>query len=115
MKVSNGNLYGLLLAFGSSASYVCSLSINQLSYSSSPSRPALPDPSEAKDLRNCPISHAEARQAILGLFQANEAYYYSDIAERLNLSLEQVVAVCDELERDGCIGEKPHSPPAPNE
>jgi len=53
------------------------------------------------------LSREEARQEILALFRdAKEPLYYSDIAERLQMDLEQVLEITTELEREGLIGEK---------
>jgi len=53
------------------------------------------------------LSHKEARQEILELFQSNPGpLFYSDISERLRLDLEQVLEITTELENEGIIGEK---------
>ena len=52
------------------------------------------------------LSHEEARQEILDLFRSSEGpLFYSDIAERLQMDLEQVLKVTTELETEGLIGE----------
>jgi len=53
-----------------------------------------------------PLSRDQAREEILDLFRSStEPLFYSDIAERLQLDLEQVLDVTTELEREGLIGE----------
>jgi len=56
------------------------------------------------------LTHDEARQEILELFRSStQPLYYSDIAERLQLDLEQVLQITTEPEREGLIGEmKPY-------
>jgi predicted Rossmann fold nucleotide-binding protein DprA/Smf involved in DNA uptake len=55
------------------------------------------------------FSRNEARQEILSLFKAaKEPLYYSDIAEQLQMDLEQVLEITTELEREGLIGERKH-------
>ena len=52
------------------------------------------------------LSHEEARQEVLDLYRSSEdPLYYSDIAERLQMDLEQVLTVTTELEQEGLIGE----------
>ncbi len=52
------------------------------------------------------LSHEEARQEVLDLYRSSEVpLYYSDIAERLRMDLEQVLSVTTELEQEGLIGE----------
>ena len=52
------------------------------------------------------LTHDEARQEILELFRSStQPLYYSDIAERLQLDLEQVLQITTEPEREGLIGE----------
>jgi dCTP deaminase len=51
------------------------------------------------------ITRQQAKAEILDLFKnSNETLFYSDIAERLRLDLELVVELCNELEKEGCIG-----------
>jgi dCTP deaminase len=55
------------------------------------------------------LTREEARAEILTLFKsASEPLYYSDIAERLQIDLEQVLDITNELEREGLIGEAQH-------
>ena len=49
------------------------------------------------------ISREEARQEIRELFTNERAFYYSDIAEELQLDLKLVVEICHELEEAGEI------------
>ena len=52
------------------------------------------------------LSHEEARNEILDLFKSTkDPLFYSDIAERLQMDLEQVLEITTELEREGLIGE----------
>ena len=52
------------------------------------------------------VSHDQARREILELFQSSGGpLFYSDICERLQLDLEQVLEITTELEREGLIGE----------
>ncbi|HEY6392622.1 MAG TPA: hypothetical protein VIX89_15175, partial [Bryobacteraceae bacterium] len=52
------------------------------------------------------LSKEEAREEILNLFKSSTGpLYYSDIAQRLGLDLEQVLEITNELEREGIIGE----------
>ena len=46
-----------------------------------------------------------ARSEILDLFRSEGTLFYSDIAERLQMDLEQVVRVTYELELEGLIAE----------
>ncbi|HEY6352495.1 MAG TPA: hypothetical protein VI636_24110 [Candidatus Angelobacter sp.] len=53
------------------------------------------------------LTREEARQEILELFRSSrEPLFYSDIAERLHLDLEQVLDITTELEQEGLVGEK---------
>jgi dCTP deaminase len=53
------------------------------------------------------LPREEAKQEILNLFRsATGPLFYSDIAERLQMDLEQVLDVTTELEREGLIGEQ---------
>lgn len=49
------------------------------------------------------ITREEARIEITDLFRAGETLYYSDIAERLRIDLETVVAICRELQEEGAV------------
>ncbi len=52
------------------------------------------------------LSHDEARQEVLDLYRSSEdPLFYSDVAERLQMDLEQVLTVTAELEQEGLIGE----------
>ena len=52
------------------------------------------------------LSHDQARQEMLDLYRSNEGpLFYSDIAERLQMDLEQVLKVATELEQERLIGE----------
>ena len=52
------------------------------------------------------LSHDEARNEILDLFKSTKgSLFYSDIAERLQLDLEQVLEITGELEQEGLVGE----------
>ena len=52
------------------------------------------------------LSHDEARREMLDLFRSSDGpLFYSDIAERLQMDLEQVLKVATELEQEGLIGE----------
>ena len=52
------------------------------------------------------LSHDEARKEMLDLYRSIEGpLFYSDIAERLQMDLEQVLKVATELEEEGLIGE----------
>ena len=52
------------------------------------------------------LSNEEARQEVLDLYRSSDSsLYYSDIAERLQMDLEQVLKVTTELEEEGLIGE----------
>ncbi len=53
------------------------------------------------------LPREEAKQEVLNLFRsATGPLFYSDIAERLQMDLEQVLDVTTELEREGLIGEQ---------
>jgi hypothetical protein len=62
-------------------------------------------PSEGVVLRS--IDARQARDEILDLFKrrSGSSLYYSDICSELDLPIEQVYSVCNELEREGLIGE----------
>ena len=49
------------------------------------------------------ITRDEARAEIAELFRGGETLYYSDIAERLRIDLETVVAICRELQEEGVV------------
>jgi hypothetical protein len=49
------------------------------------------------------ISREEAKQEIRELFTDDRTFYYSDIAEELQLDLKLVVEICHELEETGEI------------
>ena len=51
------------------------------------------------------ISKEEARAEILQLFQSGDVIDYGDIAEKLRIDLRTVVEICNDLEREGVIGE----------
>jgi hypothetical protein len=52
------------------------------------------------------LSRDEATEEILNLFRsATGPLFYSDIAQRLGIDLEQVLEMTNELEREGIIGE----------
>ena len=52
------------------------------------------------------LSRDQAKQEILDLFKSTTGpLFYSDIAERLQMDLEQVLEITNELEREGVIGE----------
>lgn len=52
------------------------------------------------------LSREQAREEILNLFRSTAGpLFYSDIAQRLGLDLEQVLEITNELEREGIIGE----------
>jgi hypothetical protein len=51
------------------------------------------------------ITREEARSEIARLFQASDILDYGDIAEKLQIDLPLVVDICNELEREGLIGE----------
>ena len=52
------------------------------------------------------LAHDEARQEMLDLFRSSDGpLFYSDIAERLQMDLEQVLKVATELEQEGLIGD----------
>jgi len=61
------------------------------------------------------LSPEEARREILDLFRSTKGpLFYSDIAERLQLDLEQVLEITTELEREGLVGELgDHGPARP--
>ena len=51
------------------------------------------------------IPRSQAKEEILNLFKkSKKTLFYSDVAERLSLNLELVVALCNELESEGRIG-----------
>lgn len=50
------------------------------------------------------LTKEEATEEIRNLFRKGETLYYSDIAEKLGLDLEQVVEICNELVGKGEIG-----------
>ncbi|MGA2602492.1 MAG: hypothetical protein ABSH09_36480 [Bryobacteraceae bacterium] len=53
------------------------------------------------------IGDEEARKEIQELFVLSRgSLFYDEIAERLNRPLQQVVKICNILEREGLIGEK---------
>jgi dCTP deaminase len=59
------------------------------------------------------LPREEAKREVLDLFRsASGPLFYSDIAERLQMDLEQVLDITNELEREGLIGElgSPHGP-----
>lgn len=59
------------------------------------------------------LSPEEARREILDLFRSTKGpLFYSDIAERLQLDLEQVLEITNALEREGLIGELGNHGPA---
>jgi dCTP deaminase len=49
------------------------------------------------------IPAKDVAEKILELFQNNNTLYYSDIAERLNISLQTAIQACELLERRGLI------------
>lgn len=52
------------------------------------------------------LPREEAKREVLDLFQSTTGpLFYSDIAERLQMDLEQVLDITNELEREGLIGE----------
>jgi dCTP deaminase len=52
------------------------------------------------------LSRDQAKQEIVDLFRSTTGpLFYSDIAERLQMDLEQVLEITHELEREGVIGE----------
>ena len=51
------------------------------------------------------ISREQAKKEIMELLDKSDKLYYSDIAEALKLDLEQVVAIIEELEAEGKVGE----------
>jgi DNA-binding MarR family transcriptional regulator len=64
-----------------------------------------PDRTSTVILRALPRD--EAKREVLELFQSSTGpLFYSDIAERLQMDLEQVLDVTTELEREGLIGEQ---------
>jgi dCTP deaminase len=52
-----------------------------------------------------PMSVKRAAEAILELFRHSGTLYYSDIAERLNISLQTVIQACEMLQEQGKIQE----------
>lgn len=51
------------------------------------------------------VPREQAKQEILDLFKnSKETLFYSDVAQRLGLDLQQVVELCNELENEGHIG-----------
>jgi dCTP deaminase len=59
------------------------------------------------------LSREEAREEILNLFRSVPGpLFYSDIAERLKIDLEQVLEITNELEREGLVGELGNHGPA---
>jgi deoxycytidine triphosphate deaminase len=59
------------------------------------------------------LSPEEAKREILDLFRSTRGpLFYSDIAERLQIDLEQVLEITNELEREGLIGELGNHGPA---
>jgi len=50
-----------------------------------------------------PLSRQEARAEIIGLFETGETLYYSDIVGRLGIDIDDVIEICNELEREGRI------------
>ena len=50
------------------------------------------------------MTKKELKQAIRELFSNGQTFYYSDIAEQLDVDLKSVVDVCRELQKDGEIG-----------
>ena len=54
------------------------------------------------------VPRAQAKDEILRLFKkAQKTLFYGDIAEELGLEVELVVELCNELEKEGQIGEIP--------
>lgn len=52
------------------------------------------------------LTNEEARKEIIDLFKSTKGpLFYSDIAERLQMDLEHVLAITKELEQEGIIGE----------
>ncbi|MDA1258403.1 MAG: hypothetical protein O3C10_11275 [Chloroflexi bacterium] len=51
------------------------------------------------------ISDVDARSEIELLFEGSSGLYYSEIADRLALELEQVVRICNQLEEEGVLGD----------
>lgn len=50
------------------------------------------------------ITRDQAKKEILDLLDKSDKLYYYDIAEALQLDLEQVVELMSELESEGCVG-----------
>jgi hypothetical protein len=66
--------------------------------------PLVPGPVPVEPRRR--LSSLNVRQAaekVLELFKNTETLYYSDIAERLNISLQTAIEACDLLEQQGRI------------
>lgn len=53
------------------------------------------------------ITQEDAKSEIVRLFQTSDVLDYGEIAEKLQIDLPLVVDICNELEREGIIGE-PH-------
>ena len=50
------------------------------------------------------VTKEQAKREIQDLFDTGETLYYSDVARRLDLELDLVVALCNELVQEGYIG-----------
>jgi hypothetical protein len=95
----------------------CGASNTQISKRGEPISWVLPDPPASgvdpkgnADMlaSSAPLANDVERQKVVDLFAATKGpLYYSDISQRLNLDLERTVAICNDLERDGVIGEQP--------
>ncbi len=49
------------------------------------------------------MTNKEAKKTILDLYKSGEVYYYSDIVNKTNLDLRQVVKICNGLEKQGVL------------
>ena len=58
-------------------------------------------PQRVLEFRN--LSHNQAKKEIIKYIQAKGKVYYSKISDDLQIDIEDVVKICDELEKDGEI------------
>ena len=72
-----------------------------------PKRPTAGMAVRRRDVPHTGTADKEARKEIQELFVLSRgSLFYDEIAERLNLPLQQVVKICNILEREGLIGEE---------
>lgn len=60
-------------------------------------------PAQNGDVTIRPISRDQAKGEVLALFESGGTHYYSDIVQQLGIDIEDLIAVCEELEREGKV------------